>query len=98
MNILQTDPFPDPTHAGQEIENIGFMFSELTLIIFLILLMLFFYMKIKDATPMILLFIFSLVIGIQCLQKPAFPFYPWSHILFILLQLTFLILKLNKKW
>ena len=54
LSIFQVDPFPDPTHAGQEIENIGLLFANISLLLFMIILMLYLYMKVRDILPILI--------------------------------------------
>jgi len=96
MIFQPVDPFPDPTHAGQEIENVGIIFSHISVIFFLIILMLYLYMKVKDILPLILTYLFSLLIGFICLTYPFMPFTPYFSLFFIFFQsIIFLIAGLD---
>lgn len=84
------DPFPDPVHAGQEIENIGLMFGSILLILVLIILMLYFFRHYKDYLPILVIYLFSLVIGMNSFIY-GIPFTPYIQIFFILLQTSLIL-------
>lgn len=83
--IFQVDPFPDPTHAGQEIENIGIMFGTLIYLFFLIILMIYMYKVIKDIIPIVIIYGFSLIIGIYSFAC-ILPFIPYCSLFFLFFQ------------
>lgn len=92
-NFLQpVDPFPDPVHAGQEIEFIGIMVSELIIMLFLIVLIIYLHKKYKDYLPILITYLFSLLIGFVCLFNQLFPMYPYFHLFFIFFQTSIIIL------
>ena len=82
IGIFQVDPFPDPTHAGQEIENIGLMFGSLAYLFFLMILMLYLYKVIKDIIPIVITYGFSLIIGMYSFSC-ILPFNPYCSLFFI---------------
>ena len=86
MGLFQgSDPFPDPTHAGQEIELVGFMFASILLLVLMMGLMFYLYRNVKRFLPALVVFLFSLVIGFYSLSS-IIPFTPWFQIFFILIQ------------
>ena len=98
--ILQgpVDPFPDPVHAGQEIENIGLMFGAIAILIILVILMIYLYSK-RMELPIVVVFGFSIIFGIASFPF-GIPFTPYFQIFFMLFQGSFFIMKamqFNKK-
>lgn len=83
--IFQVDPFPEPTHAGQEIENIGLLFGTLSFLFFLIILMIYMYKVIKDIIPIVIIYGFSLIIGVYSFEC-ILPFTPYCSLFFIVFQ------------
>jgi len=84
--IFQVDPFPPPSHAGQEIENIGLMAGHLVMLIFLIILMIYLYKKISHILPMIIIYMFSLIFGVICIGSVYMIFSPYFALFFIFFQ------------
>lgn len=82
------EPFPDPTHAGQEIEFIGLMFGVFLLFIILICLMLYMSKKMsKDIISIIVIYMCSLMLGIQSISMEFFPLvFIWFQLFFLLFQ------------
>ena len=93
--LFQIDPFPDPTHAGQEIEFIGFMFASILILMIMIIFMFYLYQKVRLFLPELVVFLFSLVIGVYSLSS-AIPYTPWFQIFFILVQSVFLYLEIDR--
>lgn len=92
--ILQqpVDPFPDPIHAGQEIENIGLMFGSILLILVLIVLMIYLYKNFKSELPLIVVYLFSLIIGLNSFIYNI-PFTPFIQLFFIFFQSSIFLMK-----
>lgn len=91
MIFQPVDPFPDPTHAGQEIELIGLMFGAILIMLLLILFMIYFYVKIKHLLPIIITFLFSVIFSLSSFQY-GIPFTPYLQIFLMLIQTSFLLL------
>lgn len=88
MMILQADPFPDPTHAGQEIEFIGMMFGSVLIILVLIILMIYMYASKRYFVPILIVYLFSLIFAMTSFDF-GIPFSPYIQIFFMLLQTGF---------
>ena len=84
--LFQPDPFPDPTHAGQEIEFVGVMFASILMLVIMMILMIYAYKKIRKFLPVLIIFLFSIVIGLSAMSILGFPFTPWFQLFFILFQ------------
>ena len=91
MIFQPSDPFPDPVHAGQEIENIGIMFGAIIVILLLLFLMIYFYSKKRYFLPILVVFLFSLIIGMLSMEF-GIPFTPYVQIFFMLMQSVFFIM------
>ena len=87
MLFMPVDPFPDPTHAGQEIEFIGVMFASILMMMIMMILMIYAYKKIRKFLPVLIIFLFSLVFGMSAMSVLGIPFTPWVQLFFILFQL-----------
>jgi len=93
---MPANPFPSVPLCECEAEAIllvGWMFSICLVLILLILLMLHLYTKVKEFEPILVVFLFSLVIGITSLTVIDVPFAPWLQIFFILFQAVMFVLK-----
>lgn len=86
MLFQPTDPFPDPTHAGQEIEFVGVVFACILMLILMMVLMIYAYKKIRKFLPVLIIFLFSLIMGISTMSVLGFPHTPWFQLFFILFQ------------
>lgn len=86
------DPFPDPTHAGQEIEFIGLMFASILIVVMLLIVMIYLFAKKRFFLPILVVFLFSIVIGMISIENSTIPFSPWFQIFFILVQAMFFLL------
>jgi len=93
MGLFQpVDPFPDPTHAGQEIEFIGLMFASILIIMFLSGIMIYLFAKKRYFLPILGVFLFSLIIGMTSIENATMPFTPMFQIFFIVVQALFFLL------
>lgn len=93
---MPANPFPsDPLCEceAQAILLVGWMFGICLILILLILLMLYLYTKIKEFEPILIVFLFSLVIGVMSLSVIDIPFTPWFQIFFMLFQTIMFLLK-----
>ena len=86
MLFQPIDPFPDPTHAGQEIEFIGVMFASILGLVIMMILMIYAYKKIRRFLPVLIIFLFSIVLGMMAMSVLGIPFTPWFQLFFILFQ------------
>ncbi len=91
IGLFQVDPFPDPTHSGQEIENVGLMFAHFFMLIILIILMIYLVVKFKKHSTIITVYLFSMIIGVISLQDTFIPCTPYFQILFLMFQTTLFI-------
>ena len=90
------DPFPDPVHAGQEIEFIGVLASSILILVFLICLMLLCYFKFRKVLPAITILGFSFIIAIEFLINGYIPSSIYFSIFFIVFQtVMFIMLMLH---
>ena len=86
--LYQADPFPDPTHAGQEVENIGLMFGAILIMLVLIVLMIYFCKNKEYFLQINVVFLFSVFFSLGALLY-GIPFTPNFQVFFILMQSTF---------
>ena len=86
MLFQPIDPFPDPTHAGQEIEFIGVMFAFILMLILMMVLMIYAYKKMRKFLPVLIIFLFSLIMGMSSMSVIGFPHTPWFQLFFMLFQ------------
>lgn len=70
-----------------EIINTNLIFAVLFLIMLLVL-SIFSYYKIRIFTLHIIIFLFSIIIGIQSLSIPDFPLTPYFQLFFLVAQAT----------
>lgn len=93
---MPTNPFPSILETISESEAIlfvGWMFAICLILVLLIYLMLYLYLKTEDFEPMLIIFLFSLVIGTMSLSVIDIPFTPWFQIFFMLFQAVLFLLK-----
>ena len=93
---MPADPFPsDPLCEceAQAIMLVGWMFAICLILVLLIYLMLYLYVKIEEFEPMLIVFLFSLIIGTTSLSVIDIPFTPWFQIFFMLFQTVLFLLK-----
>lgn len=87
MLFQPTDPFPDPVHAGQEIEFVGILFACILILAFLICLMLYYNKKAKDQIfPQIAILGFTYLIGFDFLVRNYIPLTPLIIIFVLVFQ------------
>ena len=86
MLFQPVDPFPDPSHAGQEIEFVGVMFACILMLILMMVLMIYAYKKMRRFLPVLIIFLFSIIMGINTMSVLGFPHTPWFQLFFILFQ------------
>lgn len=88
-------PFPPTELEAEAITNIGFMFADVLIFIFLIVLMLYLFNKIgsyKDSLPILIVYLFSLVIGMEGLTHIHTHFSPMLEIFFLMFQTSLFLL------
>jgi len=90
MNIQQP-PFPPDTEIEVFFE-IGQLTFHFITIISLIILMLYCYRAIKDILPIIVIYGFSLIIGMNSIAHGHEPFTPIFEIFFLVFQSTLMII------
>ena len=96
MLFQPIDPFPDPVHAGQEIEFVGILITSIIFIMFLICLMIYCYLKFRKILPAITILGFSFLIGMDFLISNYIPLTPYIPIFFIVFQtIMFLMIVLH---
>lgn len=86
--MIYQPPFPTSTEP-QAIIDVSFMFADILLIMFLICLMLYLFNKLssyKDSLPLIFIYLFSILIGMEALEHFHTHFSPTLEILFIMFQ------------
>ena len=64
----------------------------------LMIIMVFLYAKMRVFLPILVVFLFSLIIGIVSLGTPNFPFSPWFQVFFIMFQTIFFVLTSQKAY
>lgn len=98
--IRITQPPFEPTESeAQAIINIGFMFADIIIFFFLICLMLYLFNRLssyKDFLPILIIYLFSLIIGIEGLGHIHTHFSPNLEISFLMFQ-TFMFLLTSFK-
>jgi len=95
---MPANPFPDILDCteSEAILLVGWMFAICLILVLLIYLMLYLYVKIEDFEPMLIVFLFSLIIGTTSLSVINVPFAPWFQIFFMLFQTVLFLLKALK--
>lgn len=83
---MPADPFPECECEAEAIRIIGFMFGTIIIMVLLLILMIYFYLKVRKFLPILVIFLFSLIIGMATLSSFVVPFYPWFNVFFILFQ------------
>ncbi len=92
--ILQPpgNPFPPTIIEAEAITNIGLMFAHLFILVFFLLLMLYLFMKIVNFLPILVVYMFSLLVGIDSFTHLHTPFSPLFEIFFLMFQTTIFLL------
>ena len=92
--ILQppTNPFPPTIIEAEAITNIGYMFAHLFVLVFFMLLMLYLFMKIVNFLPIIVVYAFSLLIGLHSFEHLHTTFSPLLELFFFMFQTTLFLL------
>ena len=92
---IKAPPFEPTEIEAVAITNIGLMFAHIFTLVFFMLLMIYTYRKIKDIIPIIVIFMFSLMIGIDCISHThtLTEFSPLFEIFFLVFQSTIFLLS-----
>ena len=92
--ILQPpgNPFPPTIIEAEAITNIGFMFGHLFVLVFFMLLMLYLFMKIINFLPILVVYTFSLLIGMESFTHLHTTFSPLLEFFFLMFQTTLFLL------
>jgi len=87
-------PFPEIDCEAQAIILTGFAFFSILFLLILMVLMIYFYSRHKYQyfLPILVVFLFSLIIGFYSLASKGFPFTPYFQLFFMLIQTVFFIL------
>ena len=91
-------PFPPVIVEPTEVESVA-VFVHVAILFFLIMLMLYSHKKLSNL-PVIAVYAFSLIIGLESFAHPHAPFSPMLEIFFLIFQTTIFIseaLEFNKK-
>lgn len=83
---MPANPFPECECEAEAIVNIGWMFATIGLVLLLMVVMLYLYVKMREFLPILLVFLFSLIIGVQSFSVSRIPFTPSFQIFFIMFQ------------
>ena len=94
---MPANPFPDCECEAEAIVIIGYLLASIIFIILLIVLMIYCYVKIKRFLPILLVFLFSIIIGILSFSGSYLPFTPWFQLFFMLFQTIFFYLHVDEK-
>jgi len=97
MNLLQADPFPPTDIEAIAITNIGLMFAHIFVLLFLLLLMLYLFFKmpkdLKECLPILVVYMFSLLIGMESFGHLHTPFSPNFEFFFLVFQTSLFLLS-----
>lgn len=92
-SILQGNPFEPTDIEAIAITNVGLMFAHILILLVLIILMIYSYRNLKDILPVIVIYGFSLIIGMESLSHIHTPFSPMIEIFFLVFQSTIFLLS-----
>ena len=92
--ILQPpgNPFPPTVIEAEAITNIGLMFAHLFILVFFLVLILYLFMKIVNFLPILVVYMFSLLVGLDSFTHLHTPFSPLFEIFFLMFQTTIFLL------
>ncbi len=89
---INQPPFPPTEIEAEAITNIGFMFGHLFVLVFFMLLMLYLFMKIVNFLPILVVYTFSLLIGMESFTHLHTTFSPLLELFFLMFQTTLFLL------
>ena len=82
---------------GEAITEIGLMFGSIFILVFLTVLMWYFFTTYKSNQTkfvvIVVIFLFSIIIGVSSIASVSIPFSPWFQLFFLLIQTIFFILS-----
>ncbi len=84
-SIFQGNPFEPTEIEAIAIMNVGLMFAHILILLFFILLMNFLVRK-KDYIPVLITYLFSLLVGMESLTHLHTPFSPSLEIFLLIFQ------------
>ena len=96
MLFQGANPFPDCVCEAEAILIIGYMVISIAFLLFLMILMIYFYVKIEKFLPVLLIFLFSIVIGMVSFNGSYLPFTPFIQLFFMLFQTIIFYLKIDE--
>ena len=94
---MPANPFPDCECEAEAIIIIGYLLASIIFIILLMVLMIYCYVKIKRFLPILVVFLFSIIIGMLSFSGSYLPFTPWFQLFFMLFQTIFFYLYVDEK-
>lgn len=94
--LFQANPFPDCICEAEAIIIIGYLIASIILMVLLMILMIYFYVKIRRFLPVLIIFLFSIVIGMVSFSCSYLPFTPYFQIFFMLFQTILFYLKIEE--
>ena len=95
--LFQANPFPDIICECEAILIVANSALTVFMMVFLMVLMLYFYMKINKFLPILVIFLFSIVFGMTSFVVAYIPFTPYIQIFFMLFHTIFFYLKIDEK-
>jgi hypothetical protein len=96
MIFQGSNPFPDCVCEAEAMLIIGYLVMSIVFMLFLMILMIYFYVKIERFLPVLLIFLFSIVIGMVSFSGSYLPFTPFIQIFFMLFQTIIFYLKIDE--
>ena len=90
-------PFPEPIPStiieAEAIISIGLMFADILIIFFLLMLMIYLFKKVESNLPIIVVYFFSILMGLESLSHFHTHFSPTIEIFFLIFQTSIFIMK-----
>lgn len=91
INQPPGNPFPPSVLESDAILNIGLMFGHILLLLVLLILMIYYSKRTKYYITIIVIYLFSLIIGFESFLHIHTPFSPMIEIFFVLFHTTLFI-------
>jgi len=92
--MVYQPPFPPTEIEAIAIQNVGFMFADIFILVFFMLLMIYIYKKMDtnlDFLTIIVVYLFSIILGIESLTHLHTHFSPMLETFYILFQTSIFI-------
>ena len=89
-------PFEDCTLEAQAIIRMSYVGFSIFILVLLMILMIYLYQKVRKFLPELVVFLFSIVIGMLSISSLGIPYTPWIQIFFILIQGIFFYLAVER--